>query len=63
MSSSLSPSPLPMRWALIFVAAVVVALLVGVLAFAQTANWPTSLLAAFASAGAAIPALHQVLAK
>ncbi|MGI5238580.1 hypothetical protein [Dactylosporangium sp. CA-139066] len=62
-SSPLSPSPLPMRWALIFLAATVIALLVGALTFVQTASWPATLLAALGSAGAAIRMLHQVLGK
>lgn len=62
-SSSSSPSPLPMRWALIFLAAGMVALIVGALTFAQTQHWPATLLAAIASAGAAIHGLHQVLGK
>ncbi|MFG2045640.1 hypothetical protein [Dactylosporangium sp. NPDC048998] len=62
-SSPLSPTPLPMRWVLIFVAAAVVALLVGMLTFVQTVSWPAALLAALGSAGAAIRVLHQVLGK
>ncbi|MFC5003307.1 hypothetical protein ACFPIJ_36435 [Dactylosporangium cerinum] len=48
---------------LIFVSAAVVALLVGMLTFVQTVSWPTTLLAALGSAGAAIRLLHQVLGK
>jgi hypothetical protein len=62
-SSPLSPNLLPMRWAVIFLAAALVAMLVGVLTFAQTASWPAALLAAFAAAGATICALHQMLGK
>jgi hypothetical protein len=57
-----SPDPLPLRWALILVVAVVAGLLIGVLTFAKTANWPAALLAAAGVAGATIPAAHRVLA-
>lgn len=62
-SSPSSPSPLPLRWALILLAAGVVALLVGVLTFAQMGSWPATLLAALASSGAATSGLHQILGK
>jgi hypothetical protein len=57
-----SPDPLPLRWALILLAAVVAALSIGVLTFAETASWPAALLAAAGAAGATIPAVHRVLA-
>ncbi len=62
-SSSSPPSLLPMRWALIFVASMVAAVLVGMLTFVQTVSWPATILAALGAAGATIPALHQVLGK
>jgi hypothetical protein len=40
-----------MRWAVILVAALVVALLVGALTFAQTVSWPAALLSGLAAAG------------
>jgi len=60
---SSSPERLPLRWAMILLAAVFAALLTGTLAFVQTASWPAALLAAAAAAGATIPAAHQVLAS
>lgn len=62
-SSPSSPTPLPMRWALIFVAASVVAILVGTFTFVQTMSWPVTLLTALGSAGAAIQVLHQVIGR
>jgi hypothetical protein len=62
-SPSSSPDPLPMRWAVILVTAVVVSLLVGALTFMQTLSWPATLLAALGAGAMAIPALHQVLGK
>jgi hypothetical protein len=65
-----SPSPssshsnaLPTRWALILLAAVVISLVVGVLTFAETISWPTTLLAALGAGGMAVPGLHQVLSR
>ena len=55
------PTSLPMRWALILLAAVVAALLIGGLTFMQTVSWPASLLAALGAAGVTVPGLHQVL--
>lgn len=57
-----SPDPLPLRWAMILLVAVVAGLLTGALTFAQTARWPAALLAASGAAGATIPAAHRVLA-
>jgi hypothetical protein len=54
--------PLPLRWALILLAAVVAAALTGALTFAETASWPAALLTAAGVAGATIPAGHRVLA-
>jgi hypothetical protein len=62
MSSS-SSSPLPVRWALIFVTSLLVASLVGGLTLVQTVNWPSALLAAIGAAGMTIPALHQMLGR
>ena len=61
--SSSSPAALPMRWALIFVAAGLVALVVGALTFVQTGLWPAALLAALASTGTAICGLHQIVGR
>lgn len=58
-----SPDPLPLRWAIILLVAVVAALLTGTLTFAQSASWPAALLAAAAAAGGTIPAAHQILAS
>jgi hypothetical protein len=58
-----APSPLPTRWALILVSALVAALFVGALTFMQTVSWPAALLAAFAAAGTTVPTLHQILGK
>lgn len=57
-----APDPLPLRWAMILLAAVVAAVVIGALTFAQTANWPAALLAAAGAAGMTIPAAHRVLA-
>jgi hypothetical protein len=62
-SSSSAPGPLPIRWAVILVAAGVISLLIGALTYVQTHNWPASLLAAAGAAGSAVPVLHQVLGK
>jgi hypothetical protein len=53
--------PLPLRWALILLIAVVVAALAGGLTFAHTADWPAAMLAALGAAGAAVPVSHEVL--
>ena len=52
---------LPMRWAVILVAALVVALLAGALTLAQSRDWPAALLAGLAAAGTTIALLHQIL--
>ncbi|WP_157430676.1 hypothetical protein [Actinomadura macra] len=57
-----SPDPLPVRWALIFMGALVAAALVGALTLVETASWPAALLAALGAGGTAILALHQTLA-
>lgn len=67
MSRSSSPAPagsgsLPLRWAVILVAGLLAAVLVGVLTFAQTPTWPATLLAALTAAGTTITALHQIVA-
>jgi len=56
-----SPGVLPIRWAVILIAAAVIALLTAFLTFAQTQNWPASLLAGFGAAGLGVPVLHQVV--
>ena len=58
-----NPDALPMRWAVILMAALVVALLVGALTFAQTVSWPAALLAALAGAGMTITGLHQMVGQ
>ena len=62
-ASSAGPDPLPMRWAVIIIAATVIALLAGALTFAETQSWPAALLAGFGAAGLAVPALHQVVGR
>lgn len=61
--TSSPPDPLPVRWAVILLAAVVVALAVGVLTFQQAESWPAALLAALGAGGSVVPALHHVLGK
>ena len=56
-----STDALPMRWALILLAALLAGSLTGALTVAQTASWPAALLAALASAGVTVTALHQVV--
>lgn len=58
-----SPAPLPLRWAMILLVALVAALLTGMLTFAQTTSWPAALLAASGAAGATVLAAHQILAE
>lgn len=60
-SSPPATGRLPVRWAVILLAAVVLGLLSGVLTYAGTQCWPTALLAGFASAGMAISTLHRVI--
>ncbi|MYS22726.1 hypothetical protein GA0115240_14422 [Streptomyces sp. DvalAA-14] len=55
------PDPLPLRWAVIFLGALVGGLLVGSLTFLQTTSWPATLLAALGTFGATVPALHTLL--
>lgn len=55
------PGPLPLRWAVIFIGALVVCLFVGGLAFVQTRSWPAALRAALSAAGATVVALHVLL--
>ncbi|GIF42663.1 hypothetical protein [Actinoplanes xinjiangensis] len=61
MASPSSGAPLPTRWAMILMIAMMLAMLVGMLTFMETGSWPATLLAALATAGAAIPVLHGVL--
>jgi ABC-type thiamin/hydroxymethylpyrimidine transport system permease subunit len=63
MTTSPPPDQLPLRWAVILLAAAMAALVVGALTFAQTASWPTTLLAALGAGGTAIPLLYQVLGQ
>lgn len=58
-----SAEQLPLRWALILVAAALIAVLVGVLTMAQSRSWPAALLAALGAGGASVSVLHQVLAR
>jgi hypothetical protein len=53
---------LPMRWAVILLSALLVALLTGTFTFAETSSWPAALLAGLTVAGVTIPAMHQILA-
>ncbi|MET8452313.1 hypothetical protein [Streptomyces sp. NPDC005209] len=55
------PERLSLRWALILLAAVVAGLLVGLLTYAQSRNWPASLLAALGASGAALVSLPLLL--
>ncbi|MFF0151535.1 hypothetical protein [Micromonospora sp. NPDC005203] len=61
MSSPSSGAPLPTRWAVILMIAMMFAMLVGILTFMQTGSWPSTLLAALGAGGAAVPALNQML--
>ncbi|MEU6089808.1 hypothetical protein ABZ865_23950 [Streptomyces sp. NPDC047085] len=65
MPEPTSPTPPPerlsLRWALILLAAVVAGLLAGLLTYAQSRNWPASLLAALGAAGAALVGLPPLL--
>jgi hypothetical protein len=65
MSEPTSPTPPPdrlsLRWALILLAAVVAGLLAGLLTYAESANWPGSLLAALGASGATLVALPLLL--
>jgi hypothetical protein len=61
MSSSSSGAPLPIRWAMILVSAMMLGMLVGILTYLETGTWPATLLAALGAAGAAVPALHKML--
>ncbi|QXJ22180.1 hypothetical protein AGRA3207_003141 [Actinomadura graeca] len=56
-----SSDPLPVRWAVILMGALVASALVGALTLAQTASWPGALLAALGAGGSAVLALHQML--
>ncbi|MFJ9817476.1 hypothetical protein ACIRU3_19845 [Streptomyces sp. NPDC101151] len=55
------PERLSLRWALILLSAVVVGLLAGLLTYAQSGNWPASLLAALGAGGAALVSLPPLL--
>ncbi|CAL9667333.1 hypothetical protein [Streptomyces sp. Tu 3180] len=65
MSEPSPPTPTPdrlsLRWALILLAAVVAGLLAGLLTYAQSGDWPGSLLAALGASGAALVALPLLL--
>jgi hypothetical protein len=58
---SSTPAALPMRWAVILIAALAIALLVGALTLAETTSWPAAMLAGLAAAGMTITGLHPVL--
>ncbi|MEU5277374.1 hypothetical protein AB0G87_13270 [Streptomyces asoensis] len=49
-----SPERLSLRWALILLASVVAGLLAGLLTYAQSGDWPGSLMAAFGASGATL---------
>ena len=57
------PAALPVRWAVILLAGLLVATLVGLLTYAQAASWPAALLAGMAGAGMTIATLHQLVAS
>ncbi|WP_427168357.1 hypothetical protein ACQF4J_44420 [Streptomyces sp. C1-1] len=65
MPEPTSPTPPPerlsLRWALILLASVVVGLLAGLLTYAESGNWPGSLLAALGASGAALTTLPSLL--
>lgn len=64
MPEPTSPTPperLSLRWALILLAAVVAGLLAGLLTYAQSRNWPASILAALGASGAALVSLPLLL--
>lgn len=61
MSAASNPEPLPVRWAIILVTAVVAAALVAGLTLLQTTSWPAAVLAALAAAGMTVSGLHQVV--
>jgi hypothetical protein len=58
---SSSPSPFPLRWAVILMGALLAGLVIGGLTFLQAVNWPAAVLAGLVAAGAAVPVLHSVL--
>jgi hypothetical protein len=55
------PEALPLRWAVILLAGLLAALLVGALTFAQAPSWPAALLAGLAGAGMTVAALHRLV--
>jgi hypothetical protein len=63
MTTPSSPDPLPLRWAVILLAASLVALLVGALTSAQTGSPPAAVLAALTAFGVAVPGLHGVVGR
>lgn len=60
-SSPPDPDPLPLRWGVILMGALVASFIVGVLVFLQTGLWPAALLAALTGAGVVTRALHAIL--
>jgi hypothetical protein len=52
---------LSLRWALIFLAAIVAGLIAGLLTFAQTHNWPATIMAALAASGATLLGLPPLV--
>lgn len=56
-----SPERLSLRWALILLAAIVAGLIAGLLTFAQTHNWPATLMAALAASGATLLGLPPLV--
>lgn len=61
MPSKSSTEALPIRWAVILMASLLVAMVVGALTLTQTASWPAAMLAGLAGAGMTITGLHQLL--
>jgi hypothetical protein len=61
--SSSRQEPLPMRWAVILMAALFVGLVVGLLTFLQADAWPSAVLAGLAGAGMTITAMHRILGR
>ena len=60
--TSPSPTRLPLRWAVILLAAEAVQVAVGAVTLRETGSWPAAFLAALGAAGATVSALHRMLA-
>ena len=61
MSRPTPPDPLPLRWAVILIAAGIAGWAFGQLTLAETASWPASLLTGLATAGLTVRGLHPIL--